>query len=106
MKFLYTNNPDKYCHDFGEGVHGRPVHTSKIKEMLTNGWVRNAKQLSKESNSKEKTKEAPKEKVVLTRNELAESLGVSILDEQGNKLHYKLIDSAIKEAQANEHNED
>jgi len=105
MKFLYTSNPDKFCHDYGEGVHGRPVHTSKIKEMLAKGWVRNAKQLSKESNSKEKAKEAPKEKVVLTRNELAESLGVSILDEQGNKLHYKLIDSAIKEAQANEHNE-
>ena len=107
MKFLYTTNPDKYCHDYGEGVHGRPVHTSKIKEMLAKGWVRNANELSKESNSKEKAKEAPKEKVILlTCNEVAKSLGVSILDEQGNKRHYKLIDSAIKEAQANEHNED
>ena len=54
---------------------------------------------------KKETKEATKEESVLSRDDLAESLGISLVDEEGKKLHYKLIDSAIKEAQANEHNE-
>ena len=106
MKFLYTTKPDKYCHDFGEGVHGRPVHTSKIKEMLDKGWVRDAKQLTKESgSSKAETKEATKEKGLLGRDELAKSLDIKLTDDEGKKLHYKLIDGLIEKAQANEHNE-
>lgn len=105
MKFLYTNNPDKHCHDFGNGVYGRPVHTSSVAKLLSEGWVRNEKLLAKKSDSKEEAKKTTKEESVLNRDELAESLGISLVDDEGKKLHYKLIDTAIKKAQLNEHNE-
>lgn len=102
MKYLYTNNPDKYCHDFGDNVHGRPVHDSEERNLIDLGWVRDASKLPKTESKEVKETE---EESVLSRDELAKSLGISLHDDEGKKLHYKLIDSAIKEAQANEHNE-
>jgi len=104
MQYLYTNNPDKLCHKH-KGAWGRPVNTCDIDDLLAKGWVRNADKLPKESNSEEEAKEATQEESVLSRDELAVSLGINLLDADGKKLHYKLIDSAIKEAQANEHHE-
>lgn len=105
MKFLYTTNPDKHCHDFKDGTYGRPAHGYELSKLLSEGWVFDVNKLAKESDSKKETKEATKEESVLSRDDLAKSLGISLVDEDGKKLHYKLIDSAIKEAQANEHNE-
>jgi hypothetical protein len=92
MQYLYTNKPDKHCHKV-KGVFGRPVQTCHIEELLKAGWVRDP--------SKVQTEEKKP-----GRDELALSLGIDLFDEDGNKLHYKLIDSAIKEAQNNvEHKE-
>ena len=105
MKFLYTTKPDDHCHDFKDGTFGRPVHTTEMKALIEKGWVRNANELAKESNSKKETKEATKEESVLSRDDLAESLGISLVDEDGKKRHYKLIQADIDKAQADEHNE-
>ena len=104
MKYMYTNEPDKLCHAIN-GVMGRPVGTLEQKKLKLEGWVFDASKLTKESNSKAETKEAKKEESVLTRKEKAAKYGVSVTDENGNKIHYKLLDGLIEEAQANEHNE-
>ncbi len=105
MKYLFTNNPDDGCHEIN-GVYGRPVHQSQIPKLLRMGWKSNASDLPQaEEVKKEETKVEVKDKAT-QRKELAISLNVPIVDEDGEPLHYKLIDSAIKEAQeANEHNE-
>ena len=69
-----------------KGGESKAVHTAQLKTYLADGWTYH----------KAEPKQEPKE---LSRDELAESLGLNILDEDGKKLHYKLIDSLIKEAQ-------
>lgn len=101
MRFMYTTTPDKHCHDFGNGVYGRPVFQDQEAGLIKKGWVFNENKLPKT----EKAEETKEEVKNLSRDELAESLGVSLFDEDGKKLHYKLIDRAIKEAQNGEHNE-
>ena len=90
-----------------KGDQSKPVHTTQQPAYIKDGWsFKKGATHAKESDSKAEAKEAPKEESVLSRDELAESLGISLYDEDGKKLHYKLIDSAIKEAQSNgEHNE-
>ena len=104
MKYMYTNNPDKLCHAIN-GVMGRPVGTFEQKTLITKGWVFDVNKLAKKSDSKAEAKETKKEESVLTRNEKADKYGVKITDDQGNKIHYKLLDGLIEQAQANEHNE-
>ena len=101
MIYLFTNEPDEHCHEIN-GVYGRPVHNYEKKALISKGWVKNASELSK---AESKEVEETEEEAVLSRDDLAESLGIDLFDAEGKKLHYKLIDSAIKEAQANEHNE-
>lgn len=101
MRYLYTNQPDERCHEIN-GVYGRPVFRHEEAKLKKLGWVSNAEQLPK-AESKE-VKETKKENV-LSREELAESLGVSLYDEGGKKRHYKLIQADIEKAQADEHNE-
>jgi hypothetical protein len=100
MRYLYTNSPDESCHEI-YGVYGRPVHEYEKKGLLAKGWVQNVSELSK--TEVEETEE--KKDKATERKLLAESLGVAVVDEEGKPLHYKLIDSAIKEAQENEHNQ-
>jgi hypothetical protein len=87
-----------------KGEESKPVHGYLCAEHLSQGWTYHYVE-AKQSNSKKEAKETEKKESVLTRNELAKSLGVAVKDKDGKPLHYKLIDSAIKEAQANEHNE-
>jgi hypothetical protein len=80
---------------------GKAVHNYQFNELKANGW-------SFSNDSSLVKKEMPSFadlKKDLSRNELAESLGISMVGEDGKKLHYKLIDSAIKEALADEHHE-
>ena len=104
MKYMYTNEPDELCHAIN-GVMGRPVGTLEQKTLKLKGWVFDASKV-KESNRKAEAKEAPKEEDgLLTRNEKAAKYGVKITDENGNKIHYKLLDGLILKAQSNEHKE-
>lgn len=98
MKFMYTTTPDKHCHDFGNGIYGRPIFAGDQKAKLKDGWKFDEKQLPKAE-----SKKAEEVKEVKSRDEIAESLGISLYDEEGKKRHYKLIQADI-EAQ-NEHNE-
>ena len=106
MKYMYTNEPDKLCHAIN-GVMGRPVNTSDQKALGAKGWVFDASKLAKkEGGGSKETKEATQEKDgVLTRNEKAAKYGIKITDENGNKIHYKLLDGLIEQAQADEHNQ-
>lgn len=95
MIYLYTKTKTEDVHEVKAGIYGRPVHTHEIKKLMSKGWARNpADLLDIEPPKPEKTRE-----------EVAEELGISIYDEDGKKLHYKLIDSAIQEHLKNEHNE-
>lgn len=85
-----------------KGSESKPVQEYMCSVLLKEGWTYHRAE-TKESDSKEETEEV-KDKAT-ARKELAESLGVAVVDEEGKPLHYKLIDSAIKEAQENEHNE-
>tara|TARA_R110000803_G_scaffold108251_1_gene176507 strand:- start:9 stop:314 length:306 start_codon:yes stop_codon:yes gene_type:complete len=38
MRYLYTNEPDKHCHEVEKGIYGRPVHTSDQSKLLRAGW--------------------------------------------------------------------
>lgn len=100
MKYLYTDKPGEGCHEVN-GVYGRPVHSHQVTKLLRAGWKANPADLPK---AKESKKEAKKDSATM-RKELALSLNVAITDDNGDPLHYKLIDSAIEKAQANEHNE-
>ena len=107
MRYMYTTEPDKLCHAIN-GVMGRPVGTLEQKTLKTKGWVFDASKLAKKESggSKAEAKEATKEKDgVLTRNEKAAKYGIKITDDKGNKIHYKLLDGLIEQAQADEHNE-
>lgn len=100
MKYLYTDKPDEGCHEV-DGVYGRPVHSHQVTKLLRLGWKANVADVPSTKKSK---KETTKDSATI-RKELALSLGVAITDENGDPLHYKLIDSAIEKAQADEHNE-
>ena len=39
MQYLYTNDPDKDCHEVSPGVFGRPVHTSEQPKLKRRGWA-------------------------------------------------------------------
>ena len=101
MRYMYTDKPDETCHEIN-GVYGRPVFNHEESKLKKLGWSLNPNDVRK-AESKE-VKEAEKESV-LSRDELAESLGVSLYDEEGKKRHYKLIQADIEKAQENEHNE-
>lgn len=97
MKYLYTDKPDDWCHEIKgfKGVYGKPVHDKDRSNLLKKGWQRLPEQVAPIDQEPE-----------LDRDELALSLGIDLFDENGKKKHYKLIDSAIKEAQSNvEHKE-
>ena len=101
MRYMYTNKPDDTCHEIN-GVYGRPVFLQEEAKLKKLGWTLNANQL--QQTKSEEVKEA-EEEAVLSRDELAESLGISLVDEEGKKRHYKLIQADIEKAQADEHNE-
>ena len=100
MIYLYTDKPDDTCHEIN-GVYGRPVHSYEKESLLKKGWVKNASQLSKAKSEKAEETKTQAE----LRKELAREFNIPVADSEGKPLHYRLIDSAIKEAQANEHNE-
>ena len=105
MQYLYTTEPDERCKEVSQGIYRRVVQSYQVEELKAKGWVKDASKLTKKSDSKEEAKETAQEESVLTRDELAKSLGIPLHDDEGKKRHYKLIQGDIEKAQADEHNQ-
>lgn len=107
MRYLYTNNPDEWCHKVADGVYGKPVQASQQAALMAKGWKLKPEQIevsNEKSKSQESTEEATQEKV-LSRDEQAELLSIPLIDDEGNKRHWKVVQADIDKALSDEHNE-
>jgi hypothetical protein len=75
------------AHSTQKDDNGKPVIIT-VEQQFSDNWME----------SLEPEKEPKKEKEP-TRDEKAIALGISLTDEEGNKLHWKHIDNLIEEAE-------
>ena len=87
MKYMYTDKPDDTCHKIN-GVYGRPVNTQEQLKLKAKGWKFKPEEVEK--------KEVKKEPVKLSIPEQAKALGIDTVDEDGKKIHYKLLAKSIE----------
>lgn len=91
MKYLYTTNPDKHCHEVAPGVWGRPTHTTEQPKLRKAGWVYHINELKEAGNGLRKDEEEGRE----------EGQEVTIFEEYearfGKKPHHKMKAETIRQ---------
>lgn len=108
MKYLYTTNPDKHCHEVAPGVWGRPAHTSEQAKLRKLGWVDSIHKLKEADHGLRKDEEEGREESKEVSFDDAEYFVVSCgntreeMDDRhvelfGKKPHSKMSDEKLRD---------
>ena len=105
MKYLYTTNPDKHCHEVAPGVWGRPTHTTEQPKLRKAGWVYHINELKEAGNGLRKDEEeGRKEEGEVNPGGLEEEDWAELYKEKfGKAPHHKMkLENIIAKVEGND----
>jgi hypothetical protein len=101
MRYLYTTEPDKHCHEVEKGIYGRPVHTSGQSKLLKAGWSNSVESLRGIDHvriEKEANEEASQETEVSERDVWAAAYEHKLGAKPHHKMKLDTIRKKVEEA--------